>query len=422
MNEEFLQFVWGQGLFEKTNLATTNGLEVIIQNSGVINAGGGPDFRESRIKIGKHLWVGDVEIHFRSSQWYEHGHHTDAYYNGVILHVVYEADRTIYNERGDELPQVELKGRIPKSMIDRFEYLMSGRKKIHCSASLGEVPTITVRAWLDRLTAERLERKTSEVEFIFKNCNRDWRQTFFVLLAGYFGQNTNKLAFQSIAMRCPVTIIDKNRNRPELVEAMLFGVAGLLKGDPVDDYHRELTTHYAFLKSKYNLEEIPFKLMFGGVRPEAFPTRRLGVLAALMQRFDDWFTALVRKQSGSLTLPDIAPNPYWINHYRFGKASRISRRSAISDSLKNLLLINAVCPFLYHYARSHGNHDLQEWCMERLCEIPPERNVHTRLWEQHGVKAESAAESQALIELSTQYCKPKKCVLCNIGRSIILKQ
>lgn len=34
------------------------------------------------------VFRGDIEIHVRESDWHAHGHHNDARYNGVMLHVV----------------------------------------------------------------------------------------------------------------------------------------------------------------------------------------------------------------------------------------------------------------------------------------------------------------------------------------------
>ncbi len=54
---------------------------------GRINGDNGPDFRDAVIMNKLHLTKGDVEVHVRSSDWYNHEHHTDAAYNNVILHV-----------------------------------------------------------------------------------------------------------------------------------------------------------------------------------------------------------------------------------------------------------------------------------------------------------------------------------------------
>ena len=41
------------------------------------------------------MWVGNVEIHDKASDWYVHGHEKDAHYNNVVLHVVEQSDITV---------------------------------------------------------------------------------------------------------------------------------------------------------------------------------------------------------------------------------------------------------------------------------------------------------------------------------------
>ena len=59
---------------------------------GVPGGGAGPDFRDAILDAGGDILRGDVEIHLRASGWRAHGHHRDAAYGSVILHVVAEND------------------------------------------------------------------------------------------------------------------------------------------------------------------------------------------------------------------------------------------------------------------------------------------------------------------------------------------
>ena len=97
MKEEFLQFIWSFQLFKNQHLQTTQNQFVQIFNQGEWNKGSGPDFFNSKIKIDSLEWIGNVEIHLKSSDWYVHKHQNDKAYENVILHVVWEDDKPVFD-------------------------------------------------------------------------------------------------------------------------------------------------------------------------------------------------------------------------------------------------------------------------------------------------------------------------------------
>ena len=84
--EQLIHYVWKHKLFPLTELKTTDGQEVEVIDSGLHNHNAGPDFFNAKVKIGGTLWVGNVEIHDRASDWFLHRHDRDPNYNNVILH------------------------------------------------------------------------------------------------------------------------------------------------------------------------------------------------------------------------------------------------------------------------------------------------------------------------------------------------
>ena len=98
--EKLLYYIWNYRLFPLHPLQTTEGEVVEVLDSGILNRNAGPDFHHAKIKIGDTLWVGSIEIHQKSSDWFQHGHHEDVHYNNVILHVVQTADKDVITEDG----------------------------------------------------------------------------------------------------------------------------------------------------------------------------------------------------------------------------------------------------------------------------------------------------------------------------------
>jgi hypothetical protein len=74
MNEKLLQFIWKFRYFEKSSLTTISGESVSIINPGRQNNNQGPDFLEARIKINNTIWIGNVELHLKTTDWNVHGH------------------------------------------------------------------------------------------------------------------------------------------------------------------------------------------------------------------------------------------------------------------------------------------------------------------------------------------------------------
>ena len=55
-------------------LTTTDGYAVEVIDPGQYNRHAGPDFFNAKVRINGTLWVGNVEIHEKSTDWYAHGH------------------------------------------------------------------------------------------------------------------------------------------------------------------------------------------------------------------------------------------------------------------------------------------------------------------------------------------------------------
>ena len=75
--EQLLHYTWKHRLLPLTELTTTDGRRVEIIDPGLHNRNAGPDFFNAKVKIDGTLWVGNVEIHDRASDWYQHGHDHD---------------------------------------------------------------------------------------------------------------------------------------------------------------------------------------------------------------------------------------------------------------------------------------------------------------------------------------------------------
>lgn len=93
--EDLIHYCWKHKLFPLTGLKTTDEQKVEVIDPGLHNRNAGPDFFNAKVKIGGTLWVGNIEIHDKASDWFLHRHEKDVHYNNVILHVVESSDTVV---------------------------------------------------------------------------------------------------------------------------------------------------------------------------------------------------------------------------------------------------------------------------------------------------------------------------------------
>ena len=103
--EQLLHYVWKHKIFSLKELKTTTGQQVEVIDTGLANTDAGPGFFNAKLKLDGVLWIGNIEIHERSSDWFKHGHHADAGYNSVILHIASEIDMEISRSNGERTPK-----------------------------------------------------------------------------------------------------------------------------------------------------------------------------------------------------------------------------------------------------------------------------------------------------------------------------
>ena len=120
--EQLLHYVWKHKLFDLKPLRTVTGESLEILDPGLPNAHAGPDFFNAKIKINGMLWVGNVEIHRRASDWLRHQHQLDKNYDSVILHVAEQIDCQVTRRNGEIIPQLAL--HCPPYLQTHYESLL----------------------------------------------------------------------------------------------------------------------------------------------------------------------------------------------------------------------------------------------------------------------------------------------------------
>ncbi|HVZ95327.1 MAG TPA: DUF2851 family protein [Chitinophagaceae bacterium] len=422
MQEDLLQYIWQFQYFNKSELITSTGEEVQIIHTGAFNAHQGPDFINARIKIGASTWAGNVELHVHSSDWNLHHHSGDANYNNIILHVVWNDNAVIKDANGDIIPSLEIKDRVPKILLSRYEELMNAPQFIPCerlSPAPGDLQMIN---WKQRLAAERLLAKSKKIFSILEQTSYHWEETFWRLIAANFGLTLNSELFQQAAAALPVSILAKHKNQIHQLEALLLGTAGLLDEDFKDPYPVMLKKEFLFYQKKYGIKTIAGKLSFLRMRPANFPTIRLSQLAMLIHQSEHLFSKI--KDASSVKdlkkMFRITANDYWHYHFVFDKESPCQEKTLGSKMIEGII-INTVIPSLFAYGVHHHEEEYKNKAVGWLEQIAPERNIITKGFEELGFTNKNALDSQAFIQLKNEYCDKRFCLKCAIGNSILKK-
>ena len=395
--EKLLHFAWKHKILPLRPLLTTEGESVEVIDPGQANRNQGADFFNAKVKIGQTVWAGYVEIHVKASDWFRHGHHEDARYNNVVLHVVQTADAQAVTQDGKALPTLQID--FPAHMLTRYQELCQTDDYPRCHRVVASIPSLKVHSWMEQLLAERLDGKSARILKRVKESRGDWEQAAFATLARNFGFGINGELLEEWAAHVPLAAAAKHRNNLLQVQALFLGTAGLIGHLGLHDGcdAQKAEAEYAYLAHKFSLPAPPpFLWRYLRTRPYNFPHVRILQLAAVFHHGGAQLHALLEASDTALL-------------------QRCLQGAPLSVSAIRLIAINTVAPLLYAYGQAQGNDTLVSRAMDLLESLPAENNYIIRQWSACGLEAGTAAHSQALIQLKREYCDRYDCLRCHFG-------
>jgi hypothetical protein len=421
MTEEFLHYIWKFRLLNR-ELFSRSGEPVTVIHPGEHNQDGGPDFLNTRIRLGDTTWAGNVEIHIDEGDWYRHNHHLDKAYENVILHVVFEDDPDFSHRVDNNLPVLVIKDQFPGYIHERYEDFLRNRLWIPCELLIHSVDSIYFEQWSYALLTERLVNRTGNWERMLGSNKFDWAETLYQCVASAFGLRINTLPFELLAKALPLKLILKYKNNRFSLEALAFGQSGMLNTNFSEEYPAGLKKEYEFLAAKYSLQPMdPSLWKFLRLRPSSFPTIRIAQWAAFLQQADRLFSCVLDcKAAEDVTeLFSLQASEYWETHFVFDKLSPVKPK-ILGAATIHLLILNAVAPFLFFYGDYKGISQEKERAITLIETIPGEKNTMITRWQQLGLPVDNAMYTQALIHLKSTYCDKKKCLECRIGNRLLV--
>jgi hypothetical protein len=482
--EKFLHEIWAQQLFNTAQLESHEGLPVRILNPGRPNTDTGPDFLEAKILIGGTVYAGDVEIHRDLDEWQAHLHQSDRRYNRVIMHVVMHSDREYpetITESGRSVPTLILENFLIEPVRSVWQRSISAERsrrlhRIPCFTRNRQAGADLIGRWIETLGRRRLELKVRSMQNrLYELASPDnhdlrepaarygeipyggdpdelppplrppgvddlrrrdaWEQLYYESLAESLGYSKNQSAFRRLSSLVTFPFL---REQPvETIEAVLFGVSGLLDINDTDPYAsrlREIFQQHHVSRRKERMSNTEWQ--FFRLRPQNFPTLRIAGLAVLVRRMSgipllEWLLDSIRESDSSGGVPlrkvyeyfTVTAEGYWKDHYTFGKRASAPIVHLVGKSRVDEILINVAIPFLFLYARIYKNIALRSGT-ERILESiqAPGANTITRKIDEELIRGKASLKDatayQGKIQLYKFYCRDERCAECEVGKAV----
>jgi len=339
----------------------------------------------------------------------------------VILHVVWEHDVEVFRNLNEVITTIELKDIVSENVLKKYRELFKSTKKwINCENNIDSINSFILNYFFEQLYCERLEEKSKVIECELKKSNNNWEEVLFKLLAKNFGLKVNGEAFFNLANTINYATVRKVSLNGFQLEALLFGQAGLLFELKESNYFLDLKKEYEYLKAKFSLEPLnKGQIQFFRLRPSNFPTIRISQLVQLYLKEQQLFSKVIaiKNVDEYYKLFSVQTSEFWDTHFTFEKESK-KHVKKLTNSFIDLLLINTIIPIKFMYFKKMGNINFNE-ILSLIQELKPEKNTIISNFNQLNIQSKSAFETQALLQLKTEYCNNLKCLNCAVGKELL---
>ncbi len=419
IDENFLHYIWNYNLFNPDYLQF-QGAKIEVLDRGTGNKSSGPDFFNAKIRMNNTVWAGNVEIHVKASDWFRHGHQDDPAYDNIILHVVFDDDMAVYRKNGEEIPFIRIN--FNPGLFEKYKKLISKGGEPECVKYIPGLELVYVRDWLGKLMINRLFHKSEQTGQLLRDNHYDWEDALYKILAQSFGMKLNAQPFLHLAETVPLQFVMKNRKSPLTLNAAFFGQAGFLDEIISDDvYYSGLQKEYMSIRQLLPspfLKRHLWKTMRS--RPSGFPLVRIPQFIQFVKTSFPLFEKIIQEEDVKILngLIRKGTDKYWVHHFLYGKSGRRKQYMPGNDTIRGII-INSFVIIQFYYGYMKKDESMKGRALELLENLPPENNEIIKKWDKFGMKAENAFDSQALIELETRYCRPRKCLDCMIGLRVL---
>ena len=456
--ERLLQAIWLHQRFHRDRLQTLDGQHVFVLHPGFASLEGGPDFQGALLRFGDDApRRGDVEVDVRAGGWKAHGHDRNARFNNVILHVVWEADRTSFGVlpssggRGTAREKGNLQATRPPVLpickaldapIGELAMWFGGEStgalpenlRGRCSAPLRGLSPERLTALLHEAAAVRLHIKASQFQARARAAG--WEQALWEGLFRALGYKHNVWPMHWLAERRARWA--EGQPPVKTLQSRLLGLSGLLPseagqiGSTADRYIRRVWDEWWREREALDDCRLPRNAWhLHGLRPANHPQRRLALAAhwvadeSVVPRLEHWCTLQLKPALLVDSLHEILQVPrddFWSWHWTLRSAALAKPQPLLGSTRVTDLAVNVIVPWLLARAVEGDNERVHKSLEERYFRWPAaEDNSVLRLARQRllGGVAPSlirgAAAQQGLLQILRDFCDHSNAVCDECG-------
>ncbi len=292
-----------------------------------------------------------------------------------------------------------------------------------CAKLLLSLDSSHRREVMSQLSFDRIAQKQAFLTDKYHDTD-DWNETAYFMLLRSLDINRNRAVYERLAHILPYRYFVRVGRDSDSIGALLLGSAGLLprlaKVFQDEKHVAELSSIYEYAAHKYSLESLSFgEWQLTGVKGDNHPVIKLLQLASFLSHHEyllnDILSCRTKYEVERLFCNSSIPK--WATRLMSeeGYAGGFTRTKAA------MLGINVVAQLQILYSEYTMRRDLDSRGVDLLEQLPAESNQFVSRWAKLGVKAENALESQALLQLSKEYCSSLQCDKCPFRRFVDAK-
>ncbi len=397
--------------------------EVRVIEHGYISPNSSDYFEETIIECNGYKYVGNTVIH-SNAQSYNSWLRSNNTETPISIHIIAITEGTTPPIVSKTLNAITLFVIVPDDLLRKYFTLTNSDSQL-CGEYLSKLSSLSRVDMFETLFVERLESKCDILFSYHKLSGGNWLNTLlYSIFDAYNIASKNRKYFRQLIYNIKYYSIIQTLNSVEEVEALLLGSAGLLdKVEFADDYLYSLRKCFANISQKFSLPRI------NPLYWDSSSVKGISIYVSFAQLASIIFNnkTLLYDVIESRNLDDLRKlftkdiSIYWQSHSDFMVLEEnVPKTKNLSKQKVDLLLINGILPFITIYAKANNlaNIDSQK-IIDYYCQIPKEENTFIRKWEKMSIELNDSFESQAIIQLTKNYCKLRQCYRCKLGQKML---